>query len=77
MPSSGQNDRSLRERLHAASVPGTPPDRSPMAAPAETRLWLHAKHPLLNIERAIDLIIADRTQEVLAVVERLDAGAYL
>jgi transcriptional regulator with XRE-family HTH domain len=46
-------------------------------APAETRLWLHAKHPLLNNERAIDLIIADRTQEVLAVIERLDSGAYL
>jgi transcriptional regulator with XRE-family HTH domain len=45
--------------------------------PAETRLWLHAKHPLLNNQRAIDLIIADRTQEVLAVIERLDAGAYL
>ena len=45
--------------------------------PAETRLWLHAKHPLLSNERAIDLIIADRTQEVLAVIERLDAGAYL
>ena len=45
--------------------------------PAETRLWLHAKHPLLNNERAIDLIIADRTQEALAVIERLDAGAYL
>jgi transcriptional regulator with XRE-family HTH domain len=45
--------------------------------PAETRLWLHAKHPLLNNERAIDLILADRTQEVLAVIERLDAGAYL
>jgi len=45
--------------------------------PAETRLWLHAKHPLLNNERAIDLITVDRTQEVLAVIERLDAGAYL
>jgi transcriptional regulator with XRE-family HTH domain len=45
--------------------------------PAETRLWLHAKHPLLSNERAIDLIIADRTQEVLAVIERLDSGAYL
>jgi hypothetical protein len=33
MPSSGQDDRSLRERLHAAPVPGTPPDRSRMAAP--------------------------------------------
>jgi transcriptional regulator with XRE-family HTH domain len=45
--------------------------------PAETRLWLHAKHPLLNNERAIDLILADRTEEVLAVIERLDAGAFL
>lgn len=43
----------------------------------ETRLWLHARHPLLNGERAIDLIAADRTEEVLAVIERLDAGAYL
>ena len=45
--------------------------------PEETRLWLHAKHPLLNNERAIDLILANRTQEVLATIERLDAGAYL
>lgn len=43
----------------------------------ETRLWLHAKHPLLNGERAIDLINQDRTQEVLAVIERLDAGAFV
>ena len=45
--------------------------------PDETRLWLHSRHPLLNNERAIDLINADRTQEVLAVIERLDAGAYI
>lgn len=43
----------------------------------ETRLWLHAKHPLLNGERAIDLINQDRTEEVLAVIDRLDDGAYL
>lgn len=43
----------------------------------ETRLWLHARHPLLHGERAIDLINADRTEEVLGVIERLDAGAYL
>jgi transcriptional regulator with XRE-family HTH domain len=43
----------------------------------EIRLWLHAKHALLNNERAIDLIIADRTREVLAVIDRLDSGAYL
>lgn len=43
----------------------------------ETRLWLHSRHPLLNGERAIDLINTDRTEEVLAVIERLDAGAYV
>lgn len=42
----------------------------------ETRLWLHTPHPMLNGERAIDLINAGRTEEVLAVIESLDAGAY-
>lgn len=45
--------------------------------PEEARLWLHARHALLNGERAIDLIRNDRTQEVLAVIDRLEAGAYL
>jgi transcriptional regulator with XRE-family HTH domain len=45
-------------------------------APDETRLWLHAKHPMLDGERAIDLINAGRTEAVLAVIEALDAGAY-
>lgn len=45
--------------------------------PEETRLWLHANHPLLENERAIELINSGRTEEVLAVIERLDAGAYL
>lgn len=45
--------------------------------PDETRLWLHATHALLDNERAIDLIYDGRTEEVLAVIERLDAGAYL
>ena len=44
--------------------------------PDETRIWLHAKHPLLNGERAIDLINSGRTEDVLAVIEALDAGAY-
>lgn len=44
--------------------------------PDETRIWLHAKHPMLNNERAIDLLNGGRTQEVLAVIEALDAGAY-
>jgi DNA-binding XRE family transcriptional regulator len=45
--------------------------------PDETRLWLHSRHPLLNGERAIDLIFANRTEEVLGVIERMDAGGYL
>jgi transcriptional regulator with XRE-family HTH domain len=45
--------------------------------PEEMRLWLHASQPLLNSERAIDLIRSGRTEEVLAVIERLEAGAYL
>ena len=43
----------------------------------ETRLWLHANHPMLNGERAIDLISQDRTEAVLAVIERLESGAFV
>jgi uncharacterized protein (DUF2384 family) len=42
----------------------------------ETRLWLHTPHPMLDGKRAIDLINAGRTEEVLAVIENLDVGAY-
>ena len=44
--------------------------------PDETRLWLHTPHAMLNNERAIDLINRGHTEEVLAVIEALDAGAY-
>ena len=44
--------------------------------PDETRLWLHARHPMLGNERAIDLINTGRTEDVLAVIEGLDSGAY-
>jgi transcriptional regulator with XRE-family HTH domain len=44
--------------------------------PEETRIWLYAKHRLLGGERAIDLIHSDRADEVLAVIEGLDEGAY-
>jgi uncharacterized protein (DUF2384 family) len=43
----------------------------------EIRLWLYARHPQLNGERAIDLIHGNRTNEVLQVLARLDSGAYL
>jgi transcriptional regulator with XRE-family HTH domain len=50
---------------------------SDLYTPEETRLWLHAPHPLLQRERAVDLIHEGRTEEVLAVIDRLEAGAYL
>ena len=43
----------------------------------ETRAWLFARHPQLDGARAIDLIHDERTEEVLAVIDRLDADAYL
>lgn len=45
-------------------------------SPDETRLWLHAPHPMLRGSRAIELIHAGRTEEVLAAIESLEAGAY-
>jgi transcriptional regulator with XRE-family HTH domain len=45
-------------------------------SPDETRLWLYAKHRLLDGRRAIDLIHDGRADEVLAVIESLDAGTY-
>ena len=42
----------------------------------ETRLWLHASHPMLGGQRAVDLINAGQTEQVLAVIEGLETGAY-
>ena len=43
----------------------------------EVRAWLYACHPQLDGERAINLIHDERTEEVLAILDRLDAEAYL
>ena len=43
----------------------------------EVRAWLYARHPQLDGERAIDLIHNQRTEEVIAILDRLDADAYL
>ena len=43
----------------------------------EVRVWLHAPHPQLDGERAVDLIHNGRTEEVIAILDRLDADAYL
>jgi transcriptional regulator with XRE-family HTH domain len=43
----------------------------------ETRLWLSSRHQLFDGQRAIDLIRTRRTEDVLAVIDRLSAAVYL
>lgn len=43
----------------------------------EVPAWLYARHPQLDGARAIDLIHDERTEEVIAMLDRLDAEAYL
>ena len=43
----------------------------------QVRAWLYAPHPQLEGKRAIDLIRSERTEEVIAILDRLDADAYL
>jgi Protein of unknown function (DUF2384) len=43
----------------------------------EARLWLYARHPQLEGERAIDLIAMGHAESVLTVIERLDALAVI
>ena len=43
----------------------------------EVRAWLYSRHPQLEGERAIDLIHDQRMEEVIAILDRLDADAYL
>jgi len=43
----------------------------------EVRTWLYAPHPQLDGERAVELINAGRSEEVIAILDRLDADAYL
>jgi len=46
-------------------------------SPDEIRLWLYARHPQLEGQRAIDLIHEGKALEVLKVLDRLDADVYL
>ena len=43
----------------------------------EVRAWLYARHPQLEGRRAIDLIHDERTEDVIAILDRLEADAYL
>ncbi len=75
--SRGHGTPNLRTQTIIAELRYVVDRLSDFYTPDETRLWLHTPHPLLNGERAIDLIYNGRTEEVLAVIERLEAGAYV
>ncbi|MGP8266375.1 MAG: antitoxin Xre/MbcA/ParS toxin-binding domain-containing protein [Beijerinckiaceae bacterium] len=74
--SSGKATPDLRTQTVIAELRYVVDRLADFYTPDETRIWLHAKHPMLNNERAIDLINEGRTEEVLAVIEALDAGAF-
>jgi hypothetical protein len=43
----------------------------------EIDFWLRSPHSQLDGQRACDLILAGRAAEVEAIIDRLDASAYL
>lgn len=45
--------------------------------PDEVRTWLQSRNRLLNGERAINLIYANRTKEVIIAIEQLNSHAFL
>ena len=75
--SSGKATPDLRTQTVFAELRYVIDRLSDFYTPDETRLWLHTRHPMLNGERAIDLVNEGRTEAVLAVIEALDSGAYV
>jgi len=73
----GKGIPSLRTQTVIADLRYVVERLSDLYDPDETRLWLHTPHALLDRNRAVDLIHEGRTEEVLAVIDRLEAGAYL
>lgn len=74
--SSGKATPDLRTQTVIAELRYVVDRLTDFYTPDEARLWLHAKHPMLGNERAIDLINSGRTESVLGVIEALDTGAY-
>ena len=74
--SSGKATPDLRTQTVIAELRYVVDRLADFYTPDETRLWLHTKHPMLKGERAIDLINRAQTEDVLAVIDALDSGAY-
>lgn len=74
--SNGKASPDLRTQTVIAELRYVVDRLSDFYTPEETRLWLHTAHPMLAGQRAIDLINSGRTEDVLAVIENLDTGAF-
>ena len=74
--SSGKASPDLRTQTVIAELRYVVDRLNDFHTPDEIRIWLHAAPPMLKGERAIDLINSGRTEEVLAVIESLDTGAF-
>jgi len=74
--SSGKSTPDLRTQTVIAELRYVVDRLNDFYSPDETRIWLHTAHQMLKGERAIDLINTGRTEEVLAVIESLDSGAF-
>ena len=74
--SNGKADPDLHTQTVIAELRYVIDRLSDYYAADEIRLWLHTPHQMLQGKRAIDLIHAGRTEDVLAVIEALDTGAY-
>ncbi|RBP05072.1 uncharacterized protein DUF2384 [Roseiarcus fermentans] len=74
--SSGKSTPDLKTQTVIAELRYVVDRLSDFYTPEETRLWLHARHPMLGGARAIDLINEGKTEAVLAVIEAIDAGAF-
>ena len=75
--SSGKSAPGLETQTVIAGLRYVVERLSDFYTPDESRIWLHAAHPMLSGERAIDLIHAGRIQEVLGVIDSLESGAYV
>ena len=75
--SSGQKSPHSRTQLILSDLHYVVMRLSEYYSDEEIRAWLYSRHPQLDGARAIDLIHEDRSEEVLNILDRLDADVYL
>lgn len=75
--SKGEADPAIDKQTAMAQLRWVAARLGDFYAPDEVRLWLQSPHPQLHGQRPYDLIVDNRTAEVLEVIERLDSGVYL